>query len=123
VAVLVAHELFTKPIWSHDELLEEWQARVPGVGEDYQVRVEEFLKGIAIRNAKDEWQYFPAEKLAKSPEERLTQLFAVRETWTKGELAPYLEPLTKKVDQVLIKYARTISHQVDGENITIYAKK
>lgn len=120
VAVLVAHELFAKPKWSHDDLVKEWQARVPGV--DYIVDVHEFLKGVAILK-NNEWHYLPADKLAKSPEERLAQLFDARDFWTNDELEPYLVPLTTNMDQVLIQHARTISQEVDGKSIVGFAKK
>lgn len=126
VAIFVAHELFAKPIWSHEELLKEWQARVPGVGEDYQLNMEKLLEGVAIRNTHGEWQYLPAEKLAKSAVDRLSQLFDARETWTRRDLDPYLKPLSTLavgVDEILIKHAHSSSTHVDGATITVYSRK
>jgi hypothetical protein len=123
VAIFVAHELFAKPTLSHEELCREWQARVPGVGEAYQLNVEQLLQGVAIRNNNDEWQYLPADKLAKSPVSRLAQLFAAREKWIRRDLEPYLKSLTPVVDEILIKHTHTVSEQVDGETMTMYVTK
>ena len=126
VAIFVAHELFAKPIWSHEALLKEWQARVPGVGDDYKLNAETLLQGVAIRTTNGEWQYLPAEKLAKSAVDRLRQLFDARATWTRRDLDPYLNPLTTNavgVDEILIKHAFSSSTQVDGATITVYFRK
>ena len=128
VAVFCAHELFAKPVWSNDDLVKEWQARVPGVGKDYHLGgddVHAFLKGVAIFQKEDEtWHYLPADKLAKSPEERLNQLFRAKDFWTNDELEPYLVPLTTKMDRVLLKHARTTSQEeADGTSIAGFAKK
>jgi Sister chromatid cohesion protein Dcc1 len=123
VATFVAHELFSTTILSHEKLSKEWQARVPGVGDAYQLDIEKLLRGVAIRINDKEWQYLPAEKLGKSPIDRLGQLFEAREKWTKQELEPYLKPLWSAVDDLLIKHCHSISEQVNGETITMYVKK
>mmetsp|Transcript_10732 Transcript_10732/g.17784 ORF Transcript_10732/g.17784 Transcript_10732/m.17784 type:complete len:419 (-) Transcript_10732:991-2247(-) len=124
VAIFVAHELFAKPSWLHDDLVKEWQARVPGVGDAYQLDVEKTLRGVAIRSTdENEWMYLPADKLTKSPSERMAQLFASREKWTQKELEPYLAPLSNKMDEILVKHALAVTEQIDGETISRYVKK
>lgn len=124
MAIFVAHELFAKPTWPHEELIKEWQARVPGVGDAYQLDVEKTLRGVAIRSStnEEEWIYLPANKLAKSPTERLEQLFKVREKWTKRDLEPYLSPLSNKVDAILVKHALLVSEEVEGKSVSMYVK-
>ena len=123
VAIFVAHELFSTTILSHETLSKEWQARVPGVGDAYQLDIQKLLRGVAIRIHDDQWQYLPAEKLSKSPTDRLDQLFEVREKWTRQELEPYIKPLWSAVDELLIKHCHNISEQVNGATITMYVKK
>jgi hypothetical protein len=100
---------------------------VPGVGNDYQLDSEKLLHGVAIRDANGAWQYLPAEKLAKSPADRLTQLFDARETWTRSDLDPYLKPLstlTFGVDDILLKLTtHSSSMRVNGTTITMYTRK
>jgi hypothetical protein len=123
VAVFVAHELFARPTWSHDELVKEWQARVPGVGDAYELDVDKTLRGVAIRSGEgNEWVYLPADKLAKSPSERLDQLFAAREKWTKKDLEPYLSQLSSKFDELLVKHALLVTEKIDGKEISMYMK-
>lgn len=121
--MFVVHEVFSTPTLSHARLCKEWQARVPGVGDAYQLDIEKLLRGVAIRINDEEWQYLPAEKLSKSPIDRLEQLFLVREKWTRQELEPYIKPLWSAVDELLIKHCHSISEQVKGETIIMYAKK
>jgi sister chromatid cohesion protein DCC1 len=121
VATFVAHQLFAKRSeWSCDDLLREWQSKVPGVGEGYQVSAD-LLKGLAIRNG-NKWRYLPADKIAKAPKERFEQLFSSKEKWTMDDMIPYLEIFGKRKDEMLQKFAVLVTDQIGSETITSYVK-
>lgn len=105
VARCVVHQLFRQPEWQESELLREWQARVPGVGDAYTVSTA-LLEGIALLHSDTTWKYFPVAQMSSNTvEERLDQCFKFQETWTRGQLQVYLQSLTDDMDVAIVGYA------------------
>ena len=122
----MAHELFARVIWSHEDLLNEMQAKLPGICDRSQLNLERLLQGVAIRNLKNEWVYLPLENLELLPVKRLSQLFDAQEKWTREELDPYLKQLlrqTTDIDEFLLKHALPIVEYLNGTSVTMYTRK
>jgi hypothetical protein len=84
VAQCVAHRLFRKQgTWETGRLMAEWQLQMPGVRHEVNLTM---LRGIAIARPKEQWVY-----AANMPiQERLEYLFAIKDGWSKTDLAPHM---------------------------------
>lgn len=103
-------------------MIEKWQQEVPGVGIKYQVNVD-MLKGLATFTFDDDngsyvWHYFPETHLSLDPKTRFDELFAFKDTWTIGDLDPYIETISNS-SEFLIRYATV--QLVD--NVKMFSKK
>ena len=123
----VVHCLFSKQSepWDEQELLQQWQREMPGVGDIYQVSLE-MLSGVALYcDLTKKWKYFPEQGLSTDVSKRFDALFEEREKWTLDELRPYLQRLlTEDVSEtdLLLKYTRPITEQVDGKPTKLYVR-
>lgn len=98
------------PINKYNDFMESWKMGAP----EKIVPKEEYLRGIAIiiynkSIMQKEVISFPEETLPKNINDRLKEIFKVREKWTLEEITPYIskfETNRMNVNGLLTKYAR-----------------
>ncbi|XP_047347986.1 sister chromatid cohesion protein DCC1 [Vespa velutina] len=115
VCKILAKVLLTAlPVNKYNDFMESWKMGVP----EKIVPKEEYLRGIAIiiynkSIMQKEVISFPEETLPKNINDRLKEIFKVKEKWTLEEITPYIlkfETNKLNVNALLTKYARCSTH-------------
>ena len=121
-----------------------WQSELPGVGDAYQVSVDDMLRGLAVHRMNDAdgerfWKYMPAELImctdddetAMTVEQRTSlafdTLFGWKERWLLGELQPYLDVIVDATSttqaNLLIQYTKVTEEDFNGATVKLYQKR
>lgn len=128
----MARGLFQRQAAPLDEeaLFSRWQSDLPGVGETYKV-THAMLLGLAVRLESNEgtvWHYLPREKLPTNPSACFEVLFDVKDKWSRLELDPYLDHMSKAAtsltqSELLLHYSKDIVEEQDGIELKYFNKK
>ena len=70
--------------------MEKWQSSLP-TAIDGVNPVLDLLKGSYYHPSPTTIHYLPASELSAAPEQRFSQLFAIKEKWEHSEIMPFLE--------------------------------
>lgn len=98
------------PVNRYEDFMESWKMGAP----DKITPKEEYLRGIALvvynkSTLQKEVVSFPEENLPKNLNDRLNEIFKVKEKWILEEISPYISNFTTSkinVNSLLTKYAR-----------------